>query len=512
MYRFPTVALVLALALPAAAAEKYDPEALAKAVAPFVDAQTVSIAHVDLTRIDATALLDKVAEIGKLDAEQIEGSKRDLRSLLADLTRAGANEMFVVASMADLPTKPPVVVVPVAAGSDTKAVARELGHAKLFEQLHTEALGQAVVGASENTLKRLRTLQPAARPELAKAFAAAGDSAVQVLLLPTPDSRRVIAELLPTLPAEIGGESTTPLTHDLQWAALGMDVSPNLALRLLIQSTDPAAAKRLSGLLTRTRDSLGQLAKVRELLPDYARIAGPLTPTVEGDHLAATLGNKELLTVVPPLVMRSLQARNKAVASNSLQQLMIAAHNYADAHKSRMPAVANFDKQGKPLLSWRVHLLPFLGENKLYQEFHLDEPWDGTHNKELIARLPAIYQGPNRKLTREGKTVYLAPVGPAAAFTDGAEGLRMPQDFPDGTSNTIFFVEADDEHAAVWTKPDDLKYDPEHPQKGLGGHFEGGFLVGLADGTVRFLRKKISDKTLRAAFTRNGGESLGDDW
>src|SRR5438067_13104920 len=103
MHRFPALALVLALALPAAAAEKFDPEALAKAVAPFVDAQAVGVAHADLTRIDAAALLDKVAEIGKLEAEQMEGPKRDLRGLLADLTRAGAKDLFVVVGMSDLP-------------------------------------------------------------------------------------------------------------------------------------------------------------------------------------------------------------------------------------------------------------------------------------------------------------------------------------------------------------------------------------------------------------------------
>src|SRR5258708_3795049 len=130
MCRFHLVALVLALALPAAAAEKYDPETLAKAVAPFVDAQTVGVAHVDLTRLDAVAFLDKVAEIGKLEAEEVEGLKRDLRGLLADLTRSGAKDLFVVFSMADLPTHPPFIVVPLAAGADAKAVGRELERAK----------------------------------------------------------------------------------------------------------------------------------------------------------------------------------------------------------------------------------------------------------------------------------------------------------------------------------------------------------------------------------------------
>ncbi|HMC89933.1 MAG TPA: DUF1559 domain-containing protein, partial [Gemmataceae bacterium] len=73
--------------------------------------------------------------------------------------------------------------------------------------------------------------------------------------------------------------------------------------------------------------------------------------------------------------------------ANNLKQLGLALHNYHDTY-GRFPAVANFDKDGKPLLSWRVHLLPFLDEGQLYREFHLNEPWDSAHNKKLVSRLP----------------------------------------------------------------------------------------------------------------------------
>src|SRR5262245_22325706 len=106
MYRITAVALALALTVPAAAA-KFDPEARAGAVAPFIDGQTVAVAHLDLTRIDADALLDKVAEAGKLEASEVAGPKRELRGWLADLTRAGAKELYAVFSLADPPVQPP---------------------------------------------------------------------------------------------------------------------------------------------------------------------------------------------------------------------------------------------------------------------------------------------------------------------------------------------------------------------------------------------------------------------
>src|SRR4051812_49421533 len=167
MHRISAVALALALAQPVSAADQFDADARARAVAPFVDEQTVGVARVDLTRIDADALLARVAEAAKLEAEEVEGAKRALRGWVAGLTRAGAKELYAVFSLADLPTQPPFVVVPLGSRADATDVRRELGRGKAFEHLRFETVGRAVVGGSEATLKRLRSLKPAPRPELA---------------------------------------------------------------------------------------------------------------------------------------------------------------------------------------------------------------------------------------------------------------------------------------------------------------------------------------------------------
>ena len=169
------------------------------------------------------------------------------------------------------------------------------------------------------------------------------------------------------------------------------------------------------------------------------------------------------------------------------------------------PPAASYDKKGNALLSWRVHLLPYLGEEKLYKEFHLDEPWDSDNNRRLIARMPAVFRSTaDPKLVADGKTTYLAPVGESTMFPVG-RGVRIAE-VTDGTSNTILFVQADDDHAVVWTKPEDLAYDAKDAMKGLGGRFTGGFPTAFADGSVHFIPKSIDKDTLRALFTRNGGE------
>ncbi len=81
---------------------------------------------------------------------------------------------------------------------------------------------------------------------------------------------------------------------------------------------------------------------------------------------------------------------------NNLKYIGLAMHNYLDAN-SHFPPAASVDKAGKPLLSWRVMILPYIDQDQLYKQFHLDEPWDSEHNKKLIDKMPQIYASPLRE-------------------------------------------------------------------------------------------------------------------
>ncbi len=184
-----------------------------------------------------------------------------------------------------------------------------------------------------------------------------------------------------------------------------------------------------------------------------------------------------------PAVQAGREAARRMQSSNNLKQIGLAMHNYAYANKSFPPAYAA-DKDGKPLLSWRVHILPYVNQAELYKQFHLDEPWDSEHNKPLIAQMPAVYKHPNSAVSGQGKTNYLTVRGEKAVFP-GTKGVTL-KEIIDGTSNTIMTVEVSDEKAVVWTKPDDFEYDEKDPLKGLVGLSPGGFNAGFADGSVRF--------------------------
>jgi len=359
----------------------------------------------------------------------------------------------------------------------------------------------------------VKTVEPETRPELASAFEAAGDTAAQILLLPPEHSRRVIEEMMPNLPNEVGGGSSTILTRGLLWGAVGLDVAPQVSLRLVIQSRDREAAADLQDKWEDLVESLSTAEGVRKRVPDLQKSAALLKPDVEGDRLALTLtdqnrGLRWLMAVVMPLVEQGRERAKRQQTVDSLKRIALAMHNYHDTH-AKYPAVGSVGPDGKPLLSWRVHILPYIGQAGLYKQFHLDEPWDSSHNRKLIEKMPETYRCPASGLERhEGSSTYRVVMGKETVFT-GDDAVPM-KEIKDGTSHTILVVEVDDANAVVWTKPEGLLLDPDNPTKGLGGHFKNGFHAALCDGSIRFIHESIAPKILYALFTRAGREVVGD--
>ena len=195
---------------------------------------------------------------------------------------------------------------------------------------------------------------------------------------------------------------------------------------------------------------------------------------------------------------------DRRTSMKNLKQIGLALSNYHDTY-ARFPFAAMYaknDKDGKkPLLSWRVAILPFIEEDKLWKEFKLDEPWDSEHNKKLLARMPKIY-GPSGAKS-EHSTFYQAFVGKGTAFEGGVKKINYAS-FKKGAHNTLLVAEA--AQAVPWTKPEDLIYDPDKDLPQLGGLFDDGFHTLYADGYVQFIKKDIKPETLRALITREGGE------
>jgi hypothetical protein len=199
---------------------------------------------------------------------------------------------------------------------------------------------------------------------------------------------------------------------------------------------------------------------------------------------------------------------HRTVAAD-LQQFGIAMHNHSDA-TGHLPTAAAESKAGKPQLSWRVQLLPYLEQDNLYRQFRQDEPWDGPHNRAFVTAMPRVFAHPKHPdESARGLTYFRVFTGEKTPFPS-AKPIRMGLDFADGTSNTILVVEAAE--PVPWTKPDELEFDRTRPLPKLGGHFKSGFHAGMADGSVHFVRSDVSEATLRNAIDICDGNVLGPDW
>jgi hypothetical protein len=202
-------------------------------------------------------------------------------------------------------------------------------------------------------------------------------------------------------------------------------------------------------------------------------------------------------------------------ANQHLKSILLAIHEYADAHSLQLPPAAITDKAGQPLLSWRVAILPFLGQKEaaLYNRFHPDEPWDSRHNKDLLQFIPDAYRSESPPPGDAFLTHYQVFIGPGTPLE--RPGLTW-KDFPDGLSQTFLVMEAAE--AVPWSKPADMVYDPTAPVPDLcvwcrreGPPFFGfgskpvlRFHASMCDGSTRSGRAPIDEATLRAWIVRTG--------
>jgi hypothetical protein len=226
------------------------------------------------------------------------------------------------------------------------------------------------------------------------------------------------------------------------------------------------------------------------------------------DALTMTAVSGILVALLLPAVQAAREAARRTTSTNNLRQIMLGMHNYHDAKKS-FPPHANYSGDDKPLLSWRVHLLPFIEQEELYSQFRLDEPWDSEHNQTLIAKMPELFIDPSSgRSPAEGRTHYLGVKGEGMLLNGTDKGTEIRR-ISDGTARTIAVLQVNDERATTWTKPDDWELDSQNVLKGLSGSMHPGtFLVGFADGSVRPVNESIDPTAFKGMLTIAGGEDI----
>ena len=322
-------------------------------------------------------------------------------------------------------------------------------------------------------------------------------------LLTSPAPEKTLAEAEHVRPFLKEGKRTIKLVH--------LDVAEVLKLVL------PLVGMQLNAM------PAGMLPVDASILPPLEVLTKHLRPTViavertdAGIEIThhGTLPSVNPGLVAPLLVGGALPAAGAArgaaqrnQSQNHQKQIGLAMHNFHSA-RNRFPAGYSADEDGKPLLSWRVHILPYIEGQALYNQFHLDEPWDSEHNKELIEQMPDVYRSPRSK-AEAGKTTYLGVGGADGVFVRPADGDNLGtgmMDITDGTSNTAMTVEVTDKRAVTWTRPGDFAPDKDDPKKGLFVSPDGVMSIGFTDGSVQSIHKDLDSEGIMGFFTKAGGE------
>lgn len=212
----------------------------------------------------------------------------------------------------------------------------------------------------------------------------------------------------------------------------------------------------------------------------------------------------------------------RVACTNNLKQIAIALQGYHDAHGCFPPAYIS-DEGGRPMHSWRVLILPYIGQRALYEQYAFSEPWDGPNNRKLAGQIPSVYQCPSSNAAAGGRpaTSYLAVVGPKNVWPRGK--TTKLSDIRDGAAYTIMLVEVanSDIH---WMEPRDLSFEDAlrgiNSPEGMGissRHISGEDYfhygtpianVAFADTHVRRLPEGFPVEELKSLLTIDAGDAV----
>lgn len=497
--------LSLFLAIPAFGQPAGGTESFGKIAAPFIDEHTLVVVRIDVSRVELGTILKLTSALLGEDADEMS---KAVKGWIADFTASGGKTILLTYGAGDYPHLP-CLIVP-ASETNRKPIAEKLLTA--FEAIGKDGdsltLHGCVCVGTKEALGSLKAKKAVERPELLAALEVGKESVAQLAFAMSAEAKKIHEQVSPTLPAELGGGRIQKITRGLKWVALSIGAGPKMPARLITEATSPEAAQDLKGL-----DLLAQQALFSELLRGEgetdaafdkrmkALVNGRAT-VVEGSRL--TTEWELATTILEAMKGPEGMPADRMRSSNNLKQIMLALHNYHDVH-GRFPTDIR-DKDGKPLLSWRVQILPYIDHAALYEQFRLSESWDSEHNKKLLAQMPKILRSPRQAASLKDRTTYLAPLGKGFIWDD-PKGLKITE-IADGTSNTIALVEGDDDRAVFWSKPEDISIELKNPFAGLLGHYVEGVQTAFADGSVRLIKKSIDPKMLWAMFTRDSGEVI----
>ena len=356
------------------------------------------------------------------------------------------------------------------------------------------------VGATKDTKKTKRT-------DIVQGFDDMGSLPFGAMLFPSKDNPLDLAKIFPSLKRANGKEHEVHgILNGLKLVTLGMYLDP-WRIQMVIQTEDKELANDLHKSILKAIQSIPDLvqAQVEEVGKDpvfKALAAMVKSVSIMDDKVTIVITDFDPYFEIAARINEQNQAKVAAAQSmgkvKNIATALLAYHK----DKGKFPPAATLSKEGKPLLSWRVQILPYLGHNLLYKQFKQNEPWDSEHNKKLIRRIPPSFRETQDDLNK-GTTAFQAPVGLATIFPPGGTGTNSIQIINE-LSNTIMIVKVPEDKSAIWTKPEDWEIDVNLSAKDLLKGFTNAIVFACADGEVKTMPLKVAEDNIKSMLAIEG--------
>lgn len=201
------------------------------------------------------------------------------------------------------------------------------------------------------------------------------------------------------------------------------------------------------------------------------------------------------------------EAAQRLRCGEHLRVIGLALRQYQDDWGAIPPAYT-VDAKGNRLHSWRSLLLPYLGQQELYDRIDFSKPWNDPANS-VVRQTPLdCFRCPTARI-RSNHTSYGAAVGEEYAFSP--KGPRQLSEFIDDTGATIALMELPVEGSFEWMEPRDadektLSLMARNPS----GHHHRAFNVWMVEGFFRSISEKVSPEQCRALLTISTGDDAGE--
>lgn len=502
----------------------------------FLDTNTIAFGRLNLESIKPQAIYDEFLPVIK-DYDRLS-EKADLANSQAKgaqkkLLEAGAADIYGFFSLSDM-TSGVFYVIPCDKenAQDVESVVNLLKKKlrRFIPDHQISRVPEGILIATDHTTRRLAIGFLPVREDASEVLNLA-DSSFDIILAPSADHLKAIRESIgppfPDYAGKIfteGGIDGDLIADGMRKTVLSFDAE-SMKLELKVQGIEdcpPGEEERLKAVATLaskfqwTLDQMrtGQVPfwprakRMGELPESITSMLKEIEINQTGNQISISFERSRLLPLAGGLAKWTdelLGLTRKTFYRTACRTILLATHNFESAFM-KFPPKNIMDDEGKPLLSWRVAILPFMGDEglELYNKFKLNEPWDSKHNKKLVMEIPEVFTT-DIDLAQAGKTVWTIPQG------ENFIGSCMKMgDIIDGTSNTILLLSTTPENSMVWTQPVDFEPNLDDLKDGILSESEDAPTAGFADGSIHLLRPDLSNEALMALLTFAGGEVVVD--